>query len=178
MENMMKNRFIAIDFETANHSRNSACALGIALVEKGKIVEKASFLIRPPVNYFCFTDIHGITWEDVKDKPSFETIWPNIAPFFKKTDFAAAHNAPFDRSVLEACCGHYGICLPSIDYRCTLALSRENLTMKSHSLDSVCSHLGIELNHHEALSDATACAKIMIQFLDTKKEPQHENPRV
>ncbi len=31
--------FCAIDFETATHERNSACEMGICLVENGEIVE-------------------------------------------------------------------------------------------------------------------------------------------
>jgi DNA polymerase-3 subunit epsilon len=33
-------------------------------------------------------------------------------------------------------------------------------------LPNVCRHLGISLNHHEASSDAEACARIMIRALE------------
>lgn len=39
--------FVAIDFETANPSRGSACAIGLVKVEKGKIVAKEVRLIDP-----------------------------------------------------------------------------------------------------------------------------------
>ena len=39
--------FIAIDFETANHRRHSACAVGIVTVRDGKVVDRFSTLIRP-----------------------------------------------------------------------------------------------------------------------------------
>jgi DNA polymerase-3 subunit epsilon len=52
--------FIAIDFETANRYRNSACAISVVRVEDGKIVDTFSQLIRPPVPHFEFTYIHGI----------------------------------------------------------------------------------------------------------------------
>jgi len=71
------NSFIAIDFETANHYRNSACAVGIVKVKNKKIVKKAAYLIRPPTNFFSFTHIHGITWSKVKKKPTFDRLWPN-----------------------------------------------------------------------------------------------------
>jgi DNA polymerase-3 subunit epsilon len=40
--------FLALDFETANYYRDSACALGLVRVENNEIVDRASFLIRPP----------------------------------------------------------------------------------------------------------------------------------
>lgn len=51
-------RFLAIDFETANNSPDSACAIGLVLVDDWKIKTKASFLIKPPncLNTPIFTD--------------------------------------------------------------------------------------------------------------------------
>jgi DNA polymerase-3 subunit epsilon len=40
-------RFTAIDFETANADRGSACAVGLVVVEDGQIVSRTSQLIRP-----------------------------------------------------------------------------------------------------------------------------------
>jgi DNA polymerase III subunit epsilon len=40
--------WVAIDFETANETRASACALGVAIVEAGEVIDRASWLIRPP----------------------------------------------------------------------------------------------------------------------------------
>jgi len=162
---LMHNRFIALDFETANNERNSACSLGLAVVENKVITEQISFLIKPPKSYFIYTDIHGITWDDVKDKPTFDYIWTDIKKYFNKIDFITAHNVPFDRSVLETCCEHYGIKAPKKEYRCTLQLSRKMLNLESNALDSVCRYYGIDLDHHNALSDTLACAKIMINFM-------------
>jgi len=165
---LKNNRFIALDFETANNKRNSACALSIVSVENHIITDQYYTLIKPPENYFIYTGVHGITWRDVKDKPAFNDIWPDIQKYFKKIDFIAAHNASFDRSVMDTCCRHYGLKIPRSEYKCTLQLSRKNLKMKSHSLDKVCLHYGIELEHHNALSDALACAEIMINFSSAK----------
>lgn len=169
MEAVMKNRFIAIDFETANQSRDSACSVGIVLVENMKIKKKVSFLIQPPEPDFCFTHIHGITPEDVADAPLFPSVWEKILPFFSHIDFAAAHNAVFDSGVLAACCERYGIVLPDIEFRCTRNLARKYLQLESNALDSVSRHYRIKLNHHDALSDATACAKIMMRFMQLEK---------
>jgi len=159
------NRFIAIDFETANYQRNSACALGIALVEDLVITDQFYTLIKPPQQYFMFTGIHGITREDVRDKPAFNELWPDIKEYFNNIDFIAAHNVAFDRSVLEVCCNYYGIQKPSVKYECTFQMSRKRLNLDRYSLDKVSEYFGIELQHHNALSDTLACAEIMIRFL-------------
>lgn len=157
--------FLALDFETANYYQDSACALGLVRVENNKIVEQTSFLIRPPYRYFIFTYIHGITWDDVEDKPNFEQHWKLIKPFFDNIDFAAAHNAVFDRNVLLACCKRHKIAKPEVDFLCTMKLSRKILGLYPTNLPTVCRNFNIDLNHHDALSDALACAKIMIEIL-------------
>jgi DNA polymerase III subunit epsilon len=159
------NRFIAIDFETANPEMSSACALGIAVVENLMIAEEFYTLIKPPVDYFKFTDIHGITWNDVKDKMTFNELWPGIRNYFGNIDFVAGHNVGFDRAVLKGCCSHYNLNIPDVKYMCTWQLSKKKLGLKSNALDKVSAHFGIKLDHHYALSDAVACAKIMINFL-------------
>jgi DNA polymerase-3 subunit epsilon len=129
------------------------------------ITEQVTFLIKPPKNYFVFTYIHGITWDDVKTERTFDEIWFDIKKYFQEVDFIVAHNASFDRSVLKACCEYYGINSPKKEFKCTLQLSRKMLTLKKNSLDSVCKYYNINLDHHNALSDTLACAKIMINFM-------------
>ena len=70
--------FVAIDFETANYSRDSACAVGLAAVRSGRIEVTRSFLIRPPDSQFVFTWIHGLRWEDVRASPTFGELWPTL----------------------------------------------------------------------------------------------------
>ena len=96
--------FVAIDFETANHSRDSACALALAAVRRVRIEVTRSFLIRPPDSQFVFTWIHGLRWEDVCASPTFGELWPILQAWIDNAEFIAAHNAPFDSGVLRACC--------------------------------------------------------------------------
>ncbi len=53
--------FVAIDFETANYDRSSACAVGLAIVRDGRVVQTLKTLIRPPTRFFLFTDLHNIS---------------------------------------------------------------------------------------------------------------------
>lgn len=154
--------FIAIDFETANHNRDSACSIGLVRVRDGVIAEKVVHFIRPPTRQFFFTYIHGITWEQVADAPDFGALWPKIHFLFDDVDFVAAHNAGFDRGVLKACCERYDIAVPNLPFQCSMQWARRTWSLRPTKLSDVCRHLKIELNHHEALSDALACAQIML----------------
>jgi DNA polymerase-3 subunit epsilon len=153
--------FIALDFETANYSRDSACSLAIIRVESLKVVSRTYRLIRPPSAHFMFTDIHGISWGDVMSEPTFKELWPEFRPLFDGISFIAAHNASFDSSVMKACCSTYGLVPPAPPYLCTVKLARQTWQLKPANLPSVCSYLGLRLQHHNALSDAEACANIV-----------------
>jgi DNA polymerase-3 subunit epsilon len=154
-------KFLAIDFETANYGRDSACAVGLV-----RVVRKESHLIRPPSSEFVFTYIHGITWDDVVYEPSFEGLWGSIEPLFSGVDFLVAHNASFDRGVLRACCEAAGVPYPDLPFRCTVRAARQAWGVRPTKLPDVCDYLGLALDHHDAASDSEACARIMIAALE------------
>lgn len=154
--------FVALDFETADPGRDSACAIGLVRVEEGEIVAKEHRLIRPPRREFVFTYIHGIAWKDVADQPIFRNVWNNVKGLLEGADFIAAHNASFDSGVLRACCQLSRIAPPPQRFLCTVALARRTWSIYPTKLPNVCRELRIQLNHHEALSDAEACARIVL----------------
>ena len=79
--------FVAIDFETADHGPDSACAVGLVRVSGTTIVKRKYYLIRPTRSSFFFTPVHGITWEHVQRKPTFEALWPRIPRFASRRRF-------------------------------------------------------------------------------------------
>jgi DNA polymerase III subunit epsilon len=160
--------FVALDFETADRYRDSACAIGLVRVEQGQVVTKVHHLIRPPRRLFEFSHIHGITWQQVANQPDFAELWPAIAAMLAGADFLVAHNASFDRSVLNACCRVYDIAPPLTEFVCTVKLARQAWNIRPTKLPNVCDYLGIALNHHDALSDAEACAQIAIAAADRR----------
>lgn len=163
--------FLAIDFETADYGPDSACALGLVKVREGSVLSRRRFLIRPPRPDFIFTYIHGIQWKDVRDKPAFPGLWPEIREEFEGIDFIAAHNARFDKSVLQACCRAAGVPPPDLPYLCTVQLARSLWNLRPANLPAVCRHLAIKLDHHEALSDAEACARIVLAARQDERDP-------
>ena len=159
--------FTAIDFETATGFHNSACAVGIVTVEDGKIVETYSSLFQPPENYYWrrFTEeIHGISWRDTLNAPTLGDLYPEIRKrLFGRT--LVAHNAKFDRDVLCKSLEYHHINYADLqipNWECTLEIYRKK-GFKPADLATCCHRLGIELNHHEALSDALACAELYLR---------------
>jgi DNA polymerase-3 subunit epsilon len=155
--------FIAIDFETAKYSRESACSVGLVKFKNGKITDTFYSLIRPPELYIRpeFTDIHGLTIEDVRDAPSFAEVWQSsILPFVGDLPLAA-HKAAFDMGVLQAALAWYELPVPPLSYFCTLALARGAWPdLKSHALTALGETFGIIYNAHNALDDARTCGDI------------------
>lgn len=154
--------FVALDFETADRWRDSACAIALVRVEDGAITARVTRLIRPPRRGFTFSYLHGIRWMDVRFEPHFGELWPRLAPLLDGAEFLAAHNAPFDRSVLNACCEVYGLHPPALGYLDTVQLARKTWNLRPAKLPDVCAHLKIPLQHHDASSDAEACARIVL----------------
>lgn len=154
--------FIAIDFETANDDPESACQIGLAYVEDGKVIGTHSALIRPPSQHFYYTYIHKITWEHVKDSPAFPDAWAAISDRIQG-NLLVAHNARFDMNVLNGCIRHYRMKVPVFDYACTLKMARKSFEgLGSYSLSNLCQALDIRPGRHDAAEDARAAAELLL----------------
>jgi DNA polymerase-3 subunit epsilon len=99
----------------------------------------------------------------VAKKPTFGDLWPDLRKLLAGVDFIAAHNASFDRNVLHACCDLHGKKPVMYDFLCTMKLARRLWNVYPTKLSDVCRHFGIPLRHHDAASDALACAKIVLE---------------
>jgi len=154
--------FVALDFETADHGPDSACAVGVVRVEGSRVVRREVVLLRPPRPRILFSHVHGITWPMVASAPAFAEAWPRLLPALEGAAFLAAHNAPFDRRVLAACCTAAGLPVPPQPFVCTVQLARRRWGLRPANLPAVCRRLGIGLVHHDPGSDAEACARIVI----------------
>ena len=146
----------------ATTRRDSACAVGLAAGCDGRVILTRTYLIRPPTAQFTFTDLHGLDWEDVHDAPTFAELWPTLRAWIDAAAFVAAHNAPFDRSVLHACCARYRLRPTRTPFTCTVQLARTQWGIRPTKLPDVCRRLRIPLSHHDAGADALACARIVL----------------
>lgn len=151
--------FTAIDFETANNTASSICQIGLVRVEDGIITHKIDQLIRPPGNVYQYynTRVHGITKEMTQDAPTFEDIWPQMRPLIE-FQHVVAHNMQFESSCLRQTLQYYE--LPRVYYHkhCTVKIYKKGLA-------KLCAEYAIPLQHHNAFSDAQACALLFARHL-------------
>ena len=157
--------FIAIDFETANPKRVSACALGIAIVSNGSIVESKGYLIKPVGGHASFqSKIHGIKEEHTFDKPDFGELFPEIKYIFS---YPLVAHSLFDKQVLNALTDHFGLDL-MFQYNDSSAIAKSKLPhLKDCKLKTLVKHFNLpSFKHHDATEDAVACAQVFLKLKD------------
>jgi DNA polymerase-3 subunit epsilon len=164
--------FTAIDFETANGDSASACAVGLVKVRDGKIVDSYSSLINPPTGWWDFHPgnirVHGIYPKDVEHAPTWPEVLAEMLAFIDG-DVLIAHNATFDMGVLRKATERVGGTLPELHYACSLLISRKTYNLDSYRLNQVAYAVGHEeFDHHDALADSDACARIIIHAANRK----------
>ena len=164
--------FIAIDYETANADYRSACSLGVSIVENGKAVETFESLIQPPKEFSEFDPfnvmIHGITSNQIKGAPTFDYLWEKLDKFNSKYKVPfVCHFSGFDIRVTEALLNHYGVSFQEIRFYDTYTIARKLWPqLINHKLNTLSENFKIELNHHNAASDAQACALIALKQIE------------
>ena len=169
----MRQRIIAIDFETANPKRVSACSVGGCVIEGDAITESFSSFIKPPLEFGDFAPInmrvHGITPDKVADAPTFEELFPR---FKARVDGnIVVSYSKFDLSVINSLLDYYGH-RSRFEHIDVCALAKRSIPgLSNYKLPTVAKHFGLgEFNHHDAVSDAVMCAKV---FLSLQKAEEH-----
>jgi DNA polymerase-3 subunit epsilon len=151
--------FTALDFETATGKRSSICQVGLTIVENCKIVDRISYLVRPPGNSYLSVNIgiHGITPAMTENEESFDKVYLKIKDYIvgKKV---VAHNASFEIDCLDKALKFYMIPVPkNILWFCTYKIFKTNLSL-------ACAMNGIVYkNPHSGAGDSEACALLMIK---------------
>ena len=164
----MSTTYIAMDFETANPKRVSACSVGGCVIEGSEITDSFSTLIKPPTEFGEFAPmnmrIHGITPDKVTEAPTFEELFPK---FKARVDgHTVISYSKFDLSVINSLLDYYGYDT-DFKYLDVCALAKEAIPgLANYKLPTVAKHLGLgEFKHHDAVEDAIMCAKIFISLM-------------
>jgi DNA polymerase-3 subunit epsilon len=160
--------WVALDFETATASRGSACALGLAYVEGGRVAAVERVLIQPPGNSYDGFNvmIHGIEPRMTADSPTFAEVWPHLLTRVAGKP-VVAHNASFDVSVLRRSLEVSGHPYPELEYYCTRILAQRRWPeLPSYALELVADHCGIAFGHHDPGEDARASAEIALRIAE------------
>src|SRR5689334_15139060 len=118
---------------------------------------------------FGATEVHGKTWEDLKDRPCFRERAAEIVDFLRGAEWIM-HNAPFDlafidveltRENLPGCAGLYASVVD------TLSMARDAFPGKRNNLDALCERFGVSNAHrtlHGALLDAQLLAEVYLSM--------------
>jgi DNA polymerase-3 subunit epsilon len=106
--------------------------------------------------------VHGITPDMVQNAPSYSEVISQMLQFIDE-DILVAHNASFDMGVLAASAKAINQELPKLRYGCSLKIARKTYNLESYRLNAVAYAIGHEeFEHHNALADSDACARIVI----------------
>ncbi len=163
----MLETFTTIDFELATAKYNSVCAVGIVNVVNGEISNEFYSLVRPPDNKYMWqtSRVHGIKPKHTADAPSFIEIYPTIKEMIQGQHMVA-HDELLDRSVLKDTMSFYNLHYPELElanmWDCTSKIYR-SYGFERTKLSICCELMGVELKHHDALSDARATAELFLK---------------
>lgn len=159
--------FVAIDVETANPDMASICQIGVARFAGGQVVEEWSTLIDPE-DYFDDMNIyiHGIEADMVKGQPKFPDICDKLRSYLDGR--VCVCHTHFDRVALARVCVKYRLQPMSTSWLDSARVVRrtwKDLAWSGYGLANVCSRIGYEFRHHDALEDAKAAGFVLLAAL-------------
>lgn len=162
--------YVVVDTETTGGSHgygDRITEFAAVVVRNGEIVEVFETLVNPqrPIPPFV-SRLTNITWDMVKNAPTFDRIAPDVMRVLEGNVFVA-HNATFDwRFVTAEVTRSTGRHLRGRRL-CTVKMARKVLPQLSRrSLDNVANYYGVEIrNRHRAGGDAVATAKCLVRMI-------------
>ena len=169
-EPLNKLSYVVVDTETTGGRHGSGdriTEIAAVVVRDGEIVELFETLVNPErsIPYFV-SQLTNITWDMVRDKPTFDRVAPEVMRVLEGNVFVA-HNMMFDwRFVTAELSRSTGRKLQGRRL-CTVKMARKVLPQLSRrSLDHVARYYGVEIHgRHRAGGDALATAKCMLRML-------------
>lgn len=161
--------FAVVDIETTGGSYRyeEIIEIGIVLHDGEKITDKFSSLIKPGILIpHHITRLTGISNDMVKDAPKFFEVAKKIVEMTEDRVFVA-HNVNFDYGFIRKAFSDLGFNF-SRKKLCTVRYGKKLFPgMESYSLAKLTEHFDIDIgNHHRALSDAVATAKLLSKYLE------------
>jgi DNA polymerase-3 subunit epsilon len=165
----MSDKFVAIDFETANADLASICQVGVVTFENGRVVESWGSLVNPQDYFDRFNiAIHGIDEAAVKDAPTFQQIYTEILSRLQG-NVVVCHTS-FDRSALSQAIAKHnlsGIPCQWLDSARVVRRAWAQWSHKGYGLTNVCGELGISYIAHDAIEDARAAGEVLLRAIGT-----------
>jgi DNA polymerase-3 subunit epsilon len=159
--------FTTIDVETANPDIGSICQIGVAKFADGKLIDEWSSLIDPE-DYFddVNVSIHGIEKRMVSGKPTLPDVAENLRTYLENT--VSVCHTHFDRIAVARGFAKYKlqpIATSWLDSARVVRRAWKDLAWKGYGLANVCSRIGYEFTHYDALEDAKAAGYVLLAAL-------------
>ncbi len=160
--------FVSLDVETANADMSSICQVGIACFSQGKVVQEWKTYVNPE-DYFDAINIsiHGIDAAKVIGAPTLPGIAGKMFGYLDGR--VVVSHTHFDRVAIHQVCSKYDLRLPTCTWLDSARVARrawEQVAWSGYGLHNVCSLLGYEFTHHDALEDAKAAAYILVAAIE------------
>lgn len=107
-QRLFERNFCILDTETTGLG-DSDEIVEIAILDKDDCV-LLNRLVKPTVDSISeeVINIHGISYDHVKNMESFELIWPRVREILGKYNYIIAYNAVFDMRMITQTCGKFG----------------------------------------------------------------------
>ncbi len=111
--------------------------------------------------------VHGITNDDVADKPEFKEVMQEFLSFIQDTELLI-HNAPFDTAFINhefSLAGYEKKIEDLCEIKDTLPIARKTHPGKRNSLDALCSRYNVDSSNrelHGALIDAKLLGQVYL----------------
>lgn len=169
----LSQEFVVFDLETTglSNTNDRITEIGAVKIRDFEIVDRFSCFVNPERDIpLKIQELTGISAEMVKDAPTIEQALPDFLSFARDS-ILVAHNADFDIGFVRESCKRIGLEFES-PYVDTLRLAKALLPqLKRYKLDVIAKNMGISLNnHHRAIDDAEATARIYLKFLEELKK--------
>ncbi len=169
--------FVVLDLETTGLNSSPVAGnmdkiieIGAYKIENGEIKESFSTFVNPErkLSEEIIT-LTGITEDMVANAPTYEEVMPDFFKFCSGSVLVGHNIIGFDFKFIDYYFTRLGYIIDRklID---TIALAQEQVGgLSNYKLNTLADRFGITFNHHRAVDDALATAKIFIELIKLKK---------
>jgi len=173
---LTENNFVVFDLETtglnsspSGGSMDRIIEIGAYKIIKGEIKESFSTFVNPERRLSQeIVKLTGIDEDMVKDAPTYAKVMPDFFKFIEGCYLVGHNAANFDFKFIDYYCTQCGY-VPERKLFDTIPLSQQMIRLSNYKLNTVADYFNITFNHHRAVDDALATAKIFIELIKLKK---------
>ncbi|MBC3760940.1 hypothetical protein ACUN7V_18105 [Quadrisphaera oryzae] len=158
--------FVAVDVETWNGRTGSVCAVGLAVVRGGVVVDEYEALCHPAAELgeadYRRMSANRLQLGDIYHAQPFAELFETVSAFVGDLP-VVAHHAAADAAHLAQACEVAGVDAPAWEWHCTEAIARKALDLTSWALPDVSTALALpRFPLHQSGAEARATAAVLL----------------